>query len=90
MESAEEMLSDLLSFKKFRKICEDLREEIGVFAKERYEFWSKDILDAIDDPENPIRFFPISYFNFKLHTYDLKYHAFQLLGFPLNLESHPK
>ena len=56
MESAEEMLSDLLSFRQFRKISEDLREEINAFAKERYEQWLKDISEAIEDPENPIRF----------------------------------
>ena len=56
MESAEEMLSDLLSFRQFRKICDDLREEVEIFAKERYEYWLKDILDAIEDPQNPIRF----------------------------------
>ena len=56
MESAEEMLSDLLSFRQFRKICDDLREEVEIFAKERYDYWLKDILDAIEDPQNPIRF----------------------------------
>ena len=60
MESAEEMLSDLLSFRQFRKICDDLREEVEIFAKERYEYWLKDILDAIEDPQNPIRFRDLS------------------------------
>lgn len=55
MESAEEMLSDLLSFKKFRKIGEDLREETEAFAKDRYEFWLNDITEALEDPQNPIR-----------------------------------
>ena len=55
MESAEEILSDLLSFKKFRKIGEDLREETEAFAKDRYEFWLNDITEALEDPQNPIR-----------------------------------
>ena len=55
MQSAEEMLSDLLSFKQFFRIGEELREEIEAYGKDKYEYWLKDISDSLEDPNNPIR-----------------------------------
>ena len=54
MRTAEVMLDDLEQFTEMKKPAEELIDEMKMFKKDQFDNWSREMLRAIDDPNNPI------------------------------------
>ncbi|XP_022324921.2 cytoplasmic dynein 2 heavy chain 1-like isoform X2 [Crassostrea virginica] len=54
IKTAETLLGDLSGFSKFRKDAQDLLDELGQWRQEQFDDWSRDIMDRITDPKEPL------------------------------------
>ena len=54
--TAESLLGDLGGFASFKQEATGLQEELKEYQHDQFDGWSRDILAAIDDPQQSIRY----------------------------------
>ncbi|XP_074649972.1 cytoplasmic dynein 2 heavy chain 1-like [Tubulanus polymorphus] len=52
--TAESMLGDLSGFRNFQHDVKDLKDELQTWRRDQFDDWSRDIIQQIDDPHNPL------------------------------------
>ena len=52
--AADTLLSDLPAFKTFSTTTHELIEELSAYARELFNSWSRDVLEAVDSPTEPL------------------------------------
>lgn len=56
LSTAESLLGDLSGFKGFKREATELSEELGSYCKDQFESWVSEMMTAIDDPKQPLRY----------------------------------
>ena len=56
LNTAESLLGDLSGFKGFKREASDLAEELQSYCKDQFESWVSEMMTAIDDPKQPLRY----------------------------------
>jgi len=54
---AESLLGDLGGFVSFKHDASELKEELKEYQQDQFDGWSRDMLSAIDDPHQSIRYY---------------------------------
>ena len=54
--TAESLLGDLGGFVSFKQEATSLQEELKEYQHDQFDGWSRDMLAAIDDPQQSIRY----------------------------------
>ena len=54
--TAESLLGDLGGFASFKQEATSLQEELKEYQHDQFDGWSRDMLAAIDDPQQSIRY----------------------------------
>ena len=61
--TAESLLGDLGGFASFKHDASELKEELKEYQQDQFDGWSRDMLSAIDDPLQSIRYYIVCLFN---------------------------
>ena len=56
LNTAESLLGDLSGFKGFKREASDLAEELQSYCKDQFESWVSEMMTAIDDAKQPLRY----------------------------------
>ena len=56
LSTAESLLGDLPGFRAFKREAADLLEELETYCRDQVETWIAEMITAIDDPKQPLRY----------------------------------
>jgi len=56
LSTAESLLGDLSGFKGFKREATELAEELQSYCKDQFESWVTEMMTAVDDPKQPLRY----------------------------------
>lgn len=56
LNTGESLLGDLSGFKGFKREASELAEELQSYCKDQFESWVSEMMTAINDPKQPLRY----------------------------------